>query len=73
VDERIWGGANIIRQYLKAGLLDEMQIDIIPILLGDGIRLFEGLDPEGIELRMNSSIETPGAAHFRFEVVKWRT
>src|SRR5215213_5147161 len=66
----IWGGANIIRQVLKAGLLDEMQIHLISILLGDGIRLFEDLDPEGIELRRTSSIETPGATHFRFEVVK---
>ncbi|GLV55889.1 deaminase reductase [Dictyobacter sp. S3.2.2.5] len=69
----IWGGANIIRQYLKAGLLDELRIQLIPILLGDGIRLFEGLDPLGIELRKASSIETPGATHFRFEVVKRRT
>jgi dihydrofolate reductase len=66
----IWGGANIIRQYLKAGLLDEMHIHITPILLGNGIRLFEGFDPEGIELRKASSIETPGATHFRFEVMK---
>ncbi len=69
----IWGGANIIRQYLSAGLLDEMQIHLIPILLGDGIRLFEGLDPEGIELRKTSSTDTPTATHFRFEVVKRRT
>jgi dihydrofolate reductase len=69
----IWGGANIIRQYLSAGLLDEMQIHLIPILLGDGIRLFEGLDPEGIELRKISAIDTPGTTHFRFEVVKRRT
>ena len=66
----IWGGANIIRQYLKAGLLDEMQIHLIPVLLGGGIRLFEDFDPEGIELRRASSIETPGATHLRFEVVK---
>jgi dihydrofolate reductase len=66
----IWGGANIMRQYLKAGLLDEMQIHLIPILLGNGIRLFEDLDPEGIELRRTSSIEAPRATHFRFEVVK---
>jgi dihydrofolate reductase len=65
----IWGGANIIRQYLKAGLLDEMQIDIIPILLGDGIRLFEGLDLQGIELRKTSAIDTPGATHFRYQVL----
>jgi dihydrofolate reductase len=66
----VWGGANTIRQCLKAGLLDEMQIHLIPVLLGAGIRLFEEFDPEGIELRKTSSIETPGATHIRFEVVK---
>jgi dihydrofolate reductase len=66
----IWGGADIIRQYLEAGLLDEMQIHLIPILLGGGIRLFEGVDPEGIELRRGNSVETAAATHFRFEVVK---
>jgi dihydrofolate reductase len=66
----IWGGANIIREYLRAGLLDEMQIHLIPVLFGDGIRLFEDLGPERIELRRTSSIETPSATHFRFEVVK---
>jgi dihydrofolate reductase len=66
----IWGGANLVRQYLTAGLLDEMQIHLVPVLFGSGVRLFEGLDPEGIELRRTSSIETPGATHFRFEVVK---
>lgn len=66
----IWGGANIMRQYLKARLLDEMQIHLIPVLLGGGVRLFEDLDPKGIELRRTSSIETPGATHFRFELVK---
>ena len=67
----IWCGADIMREYLKAGLLDEMQIHLIPILLRGGVRLFEDLDPEGIELRRTSSIKTPGGAtHFRFEVVK---
>jgi hypothetical protein len=51
-------------------LLDEMQIHLIPVLLGDGIRLVEDLDPEGIELRRTTSIETPGATHLRFEGVK---
>lgn len=67
-----WGGANIIRQYLRAALLDEMHIHLAPILLGDGIRLFEGLYLEGIELRKIGVVETPGATHFRFEVVKQR-
>jgi dihydrofolate reductase len=72
-DILIQGGANIIRQYLEAGLLDEMQIQLIPILFGDGTRLFEDLDPEGIELRKVSSIDSPGVTHFTFEVVKRRT
>src|SRR3981081_4643930 len=61
----VWGGANTMRQDLKAGLLDEMNIHLVPVLLGGGIRLFEDLDPEGIELRRLSSIETPGATHIR--------
>jgi dihydrofolate reductase len=64
----IWGGADIIRQALKAGLLDEMKIHLIPILLGGGIRLFEGLDTDGIELRKTSVIDTPAATHFRYQV-----
>jgi dihydrofolate reductase len=59
-----------LTEYLKAGWLDEMQIHLVPLLLGGGVRLFEDLDPEGIELRRSSSIETPGATHLRFEVVK---
>ena len=47
----VWGGANIMRQYLKAGLLDEMQMHLVPILLGNGIQLIEGLDPRGIVTR----------------------
>jgi dihydrofolate reductase len=66
-DVGVWGGANVIRQYLAAGLLDEMQLHLVPILLGGGVRLFEDLDPTGIHLRRTTSIETPGATHLRFE------
>jgi dihydrofolate reductase len=66
----VWGGANIITQYLKAKLLDEIQIHLIPVLLGGGVRLFEDLDPQGIELRRRDSVETPAATHLRFDVVK---
>lgn len=66
----IWGGADIIRQYLKAGLLDEMQIHLVPILLGGGVRLFEDFDAAGIQLRRKNSVETPSATHLHFEVVR---
>ena len=69
-DVGIWGGAEIIQQYLEAGLLDETQIHLIPVLLGDGVRLFENLDPERIELEAARTIETPAAKHLRFTVAK---
>jgi dihydrofolate reductase len=65
----IWGGANIIVQHLKAGFLDEMEIHLVPILLGRGVRLFEDLTSESFELRRIRCIETPGATHLRFQVV----
>jgi dihydrofolate reductase len=69
-DVGIWGGAHIIRQYLEAGLLDELQIHLVPIVLGDGVRLFEGVGSERIELQRVRTIETPAATHLRFEVLK---
>jgi len=66
----IWGGGNIIREYLKAGLVNEMEIHLVPILLGDGVRLFDDPTLAGIELKRIRCIETPGATHLRFEVVK---
>ena len=67
-DVGVWGGANVIRGYLEAGLLDELQIHIVPVLLGGGVRLFEDLDARRIELRKTGSIETPAATHLRLEV-----
>lgn len=64
----IWGGANIMRQYLAAGLVDEMHLHLVPILLGGGIRLFDGFDGKGIELRKAGVVETPGVIHLRLEV-----
>jgi dihydrofolate reductase len=67
-DVGIWSGANIIEEYLKAGLLDETQIHLIPVLFGDGTRLFEDLGGRRIELKRTSTIDTPGATHFRFSI-----
>ena len=65
----IWGGANTITQYLQAGLLDELQIHVIPILLGNGVRMFQDLSPAAIELTKTRSIDTPRATHLRFSVL----
>jgi dihydrofolate reductase len=58
-DVRIAGGANVIQQYLSAGLVDEIQIHLAPVLLGDGVRLFDGIDPKGIQLERSRVIDSP--------------
>ena len=66
----IGGGANTAQQYLKAGLLDEIQIHLVPVLLGKGKRLFDQLGTEHIELESTRVIESPDVTHLRFRVVK---
>lgn len=66
----IGGGANTIQQYLNAGLLDEIQIHIAPLLLGGGIRLFEHLDTGPAELEFTRVIESPEVTHLRFRVLR---
>lgn len=64
-DIALAGGAAICRQYLNAGLVDEMVIHQVPILLGGGERLFEGVnDLHGLELA--ETIATPNVTHFKF-------
>jgi dihydrofolate reductase len=64
------GGADITRQCLKLGLLDEIGIDLVPVLLGQGVRLFEYLGIEPIELETTRVSEAPGVIHLSFRVVK---
>jgi dihydrofolate reductase len=69
-DVSVGGGANIIQQYLSAGLLDEIQIHLVPVLLGDGVLLFHHIGAEQIELETTRVIESPGVTHIKFRVVK---
>jgi dihydrofolate reductase len=64
----IAGGARTVRQYLRAGLIDELQLHVVPALLGDGLRLFEGVGSGRLEqIRV---VETPLATHLKYRVVK---
>ncbi len=71
-DVTVIGCANTAQQFIKAGLIDEIQIDLVSVLLADGIRLFESLGTEQIELERISAIESPLYTHLRFSVVKSR-
>jgi dihydrofolate reductase len=62
--------ATTTQQALTAGLLDEIYIDLVPVLLGEGIRLFDHLGPEPIELETVRVVQAPGVTHLGFRVVK---
>jgi dihydrofolate reductase len=64
------GGANIIQQYIKAGLIEELHLHIAPILLMKGRRLFENTGTETLELIKGAVTETPGALHTIFHFKK---
>jgi dihydrofolate reductase len=63
-DIRLGGGADVAQQYLGAGLLDRIQLHVVPVLLGDGARLFEGVQGK---LRLARVIESPtGVVHLDY-------
>jgi dihydrofolate reductase len=63
-------GASAVQQALKAGLLDEFNMAIAHVLLGEGVRLFDHLGATVIHLERLRMLETPGATHLSFRVVK---
>jgi dihydrofolate reductase len=63
-------GASAVQQALRAGLLDEFHLTIAPVLLGEGVRLFDHLGSAPIHLERMRTLESPGAIHLSFRVVK---
>jgi len=68
-DVYIGGGADVINQYLAAGLVDEIEVHIAPLILGGGARLFDGVGPN-LKLEQLRAVEAPGVAHLKYRVVK---
>jgi dihydrofolate reductase len=60
------GGASVVQQYLRAGLLDELRIHLVPVLLGDGVRLFGDRGPD---LELLQVIDSEAATHLRYRVL----
>jgi dihydrofolate reductase len=67
-DVALGGGASVAQQYLRAGLLDEMQVHLVPLFLGEGVRLFDGLG-ENLQLEPMRAIEGPGVTHLKYRVL----
>jgi dihydrofolate reductase len=66
----IAGGARTVRQYLSEGLIDELQLHVVPALLGEGLRLFEGLGAGRRNLKPVRVVDTPLATHLKYRFVK---
>jgi dihydrofolate reductase len=63
------GAASLVQQCLRDGLLDEIHVDLVPVLLGDGVRLFDHLGGP-VELERTQVVEGVGVTHMTFRVVK---
>jgi dihydrofolate reductase len=66
------GGASTFRQCLAAGLVDELQIGITPVLIGDGMLLFEQLGIEPVEMEITRVLESPGRVDITFRINRSR-
>ena len=69
-DVLVMGGPTVARQAVRAGLVDEISLHVVPVLLGAGSRPFEHLGPEAIELERIVLTPSPQATHLRFRVMK---
>jgi dihydrofolate reductase len=69
-DVCIAGGANTAQQFLSAGLLDELQIHLVPVLIGQGVRLFDELTFQNVKLEKTRTLESTGVTHLRYRVIK---
>lgn len=66
----IAGGASTVRQYLAADLIDELQLHVVPALLGDGVRLLGGLDAGRRTLEVVRVVDTPPATHLKYRFTR---
>jgi dihydrofolate reductase len=69
-DIAIFGGADVIQQFVAGGLLDELRLHLAHLLLGEGTRLFDRLLPAQFVFESTRVVESPGATHIMFKVVK---
>jgi dihydrofolate reductase len=65
---RIAGGADAIRQYLDAGVINEFSIALAPILFGSGVRLFEGIDQRMNTVDIVQALHSPMVNHLKYAV-----
>jgi dihydrofolate reductase len=67
-DVALGGGASVAQQYLSAGLMDEMELNIVPLMLGSGTRLLDNVDTADLELEPVRVVGTPEVTHVKYRV-----
>jgi dihydrofolate reductase len=69
-DVMLWGGGQVVQQYLAAGLLDELELHVVPVLLGgDGSRIFDNLRNPEVQFEQVRAVEAPGVTHLTYRVM----
>jgi dihydrofolate reductase len=65
------GAGDVVRQCLAAGLLDRIDLNVVPVLLGDGVRMFQDSGAAVVELEPAGVVDAPGVTHVSFRVARW--
>jgi dihydrofolate reductase len=69
-DISLAGGASVAQQYLAAGQIDQIQLHVVPIVFGGGVRLFDAVVPALVELEAERVVASPGVTHLRFRLTR---
>jgi dihydrofolate reductase len=69
-DVMLWGGGQVAQQYLAAGLLDVLELHVVPVLLGGGSRLLDDLGGAHVQLEQVRAVEAPGVTHLKYAITR---
>ncbi len=69
-DVKLWGGGQVVQQYLAAGLLDELELHVVALVLGGGARVFDNLRDADVQLEQVRAVEAPGVTHLKYRVLR---
>jgi len=69
-DVLVAGGADVVQQYVRAGLVEEFQLHVVPLFLGGGVRLFDSLGDDAPPLELARVVDSPAVTHLRYRVVR---
>lgn len=69
-DVQVAGGAHTVQQFLNAGVVDDVQLHLAPVLLGEGVRPFDGVDSGRVALKRARVVDSPAVTHLKYRVTE---